>query len=152
MQRFTPCRRRDRTTSDAAPARIGFAALMLALMPALVVGVATAARAELPSATAADIRQALASVRPTVIDLGARSCIPCEKLAPILESLADTYRGKAELLFVDVRDDNETARALRVQMIPTQVFFDAKGQEAKRHVGFMDGPALVEELKALGVE
>ena len=152
MQRLTPRFRRDRTTSEFTPARIGFAALMLALIPALAVGVATTARAELPSATAADIRQALASGHPTVIDLGARSCIPCKKMAPILESLADTYRGKAEVLFVDVHDDNETARTLRVQMIPTQVFFDAKGQEAKRHVGFMDGPALVEELKALGVE
>ena len=152
MQRLTPRSRRDRATSEAAPARIGSAALILALMPALVVGVAATAHAELPSATAADIREALASGHPTVIDLGARSCIPCKKMAPILESLADTYRGKAEVLFVDVRDDNETARALRVQMIPTQVFFDAKGQEAKRHVGFMDRPALVEELKALGVE
>jgi len=95
MQRLTPGSRRERATSEATPVRIGSAALMLALMPALVLGVATIARAELPSATAADIRQALASGRPTVIDLGARSCIPCKRLAPILESLADTYRGKA---------------------------------------------------------
>ena len=144
MQRFTPLSRRVLATPNAA--------LMLTLLPALVVGIATTARAELPSATAADIRQALASGHPTVIDLGARSCIPCKKMAPILESLADTYRGKAGVLFVDVHDDNDTARTLGVQMIPTQVFFDAKGQEARRHVGFMDGTALVEELKALGVE
>ena len=72
MQRLTPRSRRDRTTSEAAPARIGSAALMLALMPTLVVSVATTAHAELPSATAANIREALASGRPTVIDLGAR--------------------------------------------------------------------------------
>jgi thioredoxin 1 len=152
MQRLTPLSRRVRATSDATPARIGSAALKLTLITGLVLGVATTARAELPSATETDIRQALASGHPTVIDLGARSCIPCKKMAPILESLADTYRGKAGVLFVDVHDDDDTARTLGVQMIPTQVFFDAKGQEAKRHIGFMDGPALVEELKALGVE
>lgn len=113
---------------------------------------ASIANAELPSATDATIRQALASGKPTVIDLGARSCIPCKKMAPILESLSGEYRGKAGVLFVDVHEDQTAARKFRVQMIPTQIFFNAQGQEVKRHIGFMDKQGIVKELKAAGLK
>lgn len=112
---------------------------------------ATVARAELPSASDAAIVQALASGKPAVIDLGARACIPCKKMAPILESLAAEYRGKASVLFIDVHGNQTTAKRFRVQMIPTQIFFDARGKEVKRHVGFMDKADIVRELNALGV-
>lgn len=122
------------------------------LAAALLLGVTATARAELPSATAADIAQALGAGHPTVIDVGARTCIPCRKMEPILESLAMTYRGKVSVLFVDLKEDQETARALRVQMIPTQIFFDAQGQEVTRHIGFMGEPAILAQLKTLGVQ
>lgn len=113
---------------------------------------ATAAKAELPSATDAVINQVLASGKPSVIDLGARSCIPCKKMAPILESLASEYRGRANVLFIDVHDNQAAAGRFRVQMIPTQIFFDARGKEMKRHIGFMDKAAIVKELRALGTK
>lgn len=112
---------------------------------------ATAARAELPSASDAAIGQALASGKPAVIDLGARACIPCKKMAPILESLAGEYRGKASVLFIDVHGNQTAAKRFRVQMIPTQIFFDTRGKEVKRHVGFMDKADIIRELNALGV-
>lgn len=109
------------------------------------------AHAELPSATAAAVRQSLSSGKPTVIDLGARTCIPCKKMAPILESLSAEYRGKASVLFIDVHADNAAAERFRVQMIPTQIFFDAKGREVKRHVGAMEKAEIIKELKAAGL-
>jgi thioredoxin 1 len=114
--------------------------------------IASSAYAELPSASAAIINQALSSGKPSVIDLGARTCIPCKKMSPILESLSNEYRGKASVLFIDVREDRAAAQKFRVQMIPTQIFFDAKGKEVKRHVGFMDKASIVKELKAAGLK
>lgn len=114
--------------------------------------VATAARAELPSATATAINQALVSGKPTVIDLGARSCQQCKKMAPILESLATEYKGKAAVLFIDVSRDSASADRFQVRMIPTQIFFDARGRETKRHIGFMDKATIVRELKAAGLK
>jgi thioredoxin 1 len=110
------------------------------------------AHAELPSASALAVNQALSSGRPTVIDLGARTCVPCKKMAPILESLSSEYRGKAGVLFIDVHDDQAAAKRFRVQMIPTQIFFDAKGKEVSRHMGFMDKEALLKGLKAAGLK
>ena len=113
---------------------------------------ATFALAELPSASATAISQALASGKPTVIDLGARTCIPCKKMAPILEELAAEYKGRASVLFIDVHEDQVAAKKFGLQMIPTQIFFDASGKEVKRHIGFMDKSAIFKELQAAGLK
>lgn len=113
---------------------------------------ATAANAELPSATATVVNQALSSGKPAVIDLGARTCIPCKKMAPILESLSGEYRGKASVLFIDVHEDQAAAQKFRVQMIPTQIFFNAHGKEIKRHMGYMHKQDMLKELKAAGLK
>ena len=122
-------------------------------LTALIFLMATsAAWAELPSANETAIRAALTSGRPTVADFGARTCIPCKKMAPILEELNSTLKGKSNVLFTDVWEAPDLARQYRVQMIPTQVFFDAKGKEIKRHMGFMDKASILKELKTLGMK
>jgi thioredoxin 1 len=108
--------------------------------------------AELPSASATVVNLVLVSGKPTVIDLGARTCIPCKEMAPILEGLAKEYQGKANVLFVDVREDSAAGERFKVRMIPTQVFFDTKGKEVKRHIGFMDKADIIKELKAAGLK
>lgn len=108
--------------------------------------------AELPSGNQFTIQAALASGRPTLVDFGARSCIPCKKMAPILEQLEKEYRGRANVIFIDVWKDNKVAVPYRVQMIPTQIFFDAKGKEAGRHIGFMDRQPIIDTFKKLGVK
>ena len=125
---------------------------MIRLLILALLALATTANAELPSATSSVVNQALSSGKPTVIDLGARSCIPCKKMAPILESLSGEYRGRANVLFIDVWADTASAQNFRVQMIPTQIFFNAQGKEVKRHIGFMDKPDIIKELKAAGLK
>lgn len=119
---------------------------------ALTLALAGAAHAELPSATDTVVNRALQSGKPSVIDLGARTCIPCKKMAPILESLSLEYRGKASVLFIDVHENEAAASRFRIQMIPTQIFFNARGKEVKRHVGYMEKAEIVKELKAAGLK
>ena len=118
----------------------------------LVLLAAATSWAELPAASEAEVNKALLSGRPSVIDLGARTCIPCKKMAPILESLAGEYRGKANVLFIDAHEDKAATRKYRVQMIPTQIFFNAQGKEVKRHMGFMDKADILKELRAAGLK
>jgi thioredoxin 1 len=118
----------------------------------LLVLIAAVAHAELPSASDAVVNQALASGKPTVVDLGARTCISCKKMAPILEELAGTYRGRANVLFVDVREDSDAAKRFGIQMIPTQIYFDAKGKEIKRVIGAADRDDLIQGLTAAGLK
>lgn len=113
---------------------------------------ATVAWAELPSSNEASIHGALKSGKPSVVDFGARTCIPCKKMAPILEELNRELTGKANVLFVDVWKDNAIGGRYGVQMIPTQVFFNAQGKEIKRHMGFMEKTDILKELKTLGMK
>jgi thioredoxin len=108
--------------------------------------------ADLPSANESAIRAALTSGKPTVADFGARTCIPCKKMAPILAELQTELKGKSNVLFTDVWATPALAQDYRVQMIPTQIFFDTRGKEVKRHIGFMDKAAILKELKTLGVK
>jgi thioredoxin 1 len=134
------------TTLFSRSTRIGL------LAASLLLTVLGASAAELPSATPETVQHALSSGQPTLIDLGARACIPCKKMAPILASLADTYRQRANVLFIDLHEDEDAIKTFRIQMYPTQIFFDAQGREVKRHIGFMDEAGLVAELAALGVK
>jgi len=114
--------------------------------------VSIVAAAELPSSNDTAIRASLASGNPTVADFGARTCIPCKKMAPILEELNRELKGKANVTFTDVWAAPDIAKEYSIQMIPTQIFFDANGKEVKRHMGFIDKADILKELKKAGLK
>ena len=87
----------------------------------------------------------------TMIDLGAKSCIPCKMMAPIMEKLEKVYQGKAAIVFIDVWVNRNQAGRFGISAIPTQIFFDPQGKEVYRHVGFMGEEAIVAQLKKMGV-
>jgi thioredoxin 1 len=88
----------------------------------------------------------------TMIDLGAKKCIPCKMMAPILEKLKGQYEGKASIVFIDVFEHRAQAVRFGIRTIPTQIFFDRDGKEVHRHLGFMSEEAIVRQLKRMGVD
>ena len=88
----------------------------------------------------------------TMIDLGAKKCIPCKMMAPILEKMEKKYKDKAAIIFIDVWKNRDQAKRFGIRAIPTQIFFDKNGKEVYRHVGFMNEDAIVEQLKNMGVK
>jgi len=86
-----------------------------------------------------------------MIDFGAKSCIPCKMMEPILEELDREYKDAAAIVFVDVRYHLDIARKYQIRAIPTQIFFDENGKEISRHVGFMDKQSIVKQLHRMGV-
>ncbi len=88
----------------------------------------------------------------TMVDLGAKKCIPCKMMAPILEKLEKQYRGKAAVVFLDVWENDEPAYRFKIRGIPTQIFFDKQGSEVFRHTGFLSEEAIVAQLKKMGVK
>ena len=87
----------------------------------------------------------------TMIDLGAKKCIPCKMMAPILVKLEKAYKGKADIIFIDVWENKQPAQRFKIRAIPTQIFFNAQGKEIYRHVGFLDEKSIVEQLIKMGV-
>jgi len=88
----------------------------------------------------------------TLIDLGAKKCIPCKMMAPILEKMEKVYKGKAAVVFVDVWEHREQAQRFRIRAIPTQIFYDKNGKEVYRHVGFLAEKDIVAQLEKMGVK
>ncbi len=88
----------------------------------------------------------------TMIDLGAKKCIPCKMMAPILEKMEKVYKDKAKITFIDVWKNREQAKRFSIKAIPTQIFYDRDGKEILRHTGFMSEKEIVAQLKKMGVE
>jgi thioredoxin 1 len=90
----------------------------------------------------------------TMVDIGAKECIPCKMMAPIMEELEKEYHdsGKAAIIFIDVWKNKDQGRRFGIRSIPTQIFYDKEGNEVYRHEGFMDKKDIVSRLEKLGVK
>lgn len=64
---------------------------------------------------------------PVIVDYGSDSCIPCQQMAPVLETLNKEMAGKAFIKFVDVWKYADVANDVPIQVIPTQILFNADG-------------------------
>jgi len=100
---------------------------------------------------AAEVKEIPVKGMVTMVDLGAASCIPCKMMAPILEKLEKRYKGKAAIVFIDLRHYRDAAQRFGIRAIPTQVFYDRNGREIYRHDGFMSEEQIVRQLSLLGV-
>jgi thioredoxin 1 len=87
----------------------------------------------------------------TMIDLGAKKCIPCKMMAPIMEKMEKAYEGKADIVFIDVWENRQPAQRFKIRAIPTQIFFNANGEEVYRHVGFLDEKSIIKQMTKMGV-
>jgi len=98
-----------------------------------------------------DFKRALTGGKPFVTDFGANNCLPCRQMRPILKEIGKEVAGKAEVLVIDVYKYPHLAREYKIQLIPTLVFFDAKGKEAFRQVGMMEKEKILSKLKEIGM-
>lgn len=105
--------------------------------------------------SAGDIDSALNNAKAegkiVMLELGSVGCIPCEQMKPVMSKLSDSYKGKLDVIFIDVKKDHDTARRFGVYMIPVQVFLDKEGKEFHRHVGFYAYDEIAPVLKKAGI-
>jgi len=59
---------------------------------------------------------------PCIIDFYADWCGPCKMVAPILEELAEEYKGKINIYKVNTEQEVELAGAFGIQSIPSFLF------------------------------
>jgi thioredoxin 1 len=111
--------------------------------------VAASGTAEGPAAKRAP---AAAAKLPKLIDLGAGKCIPCKMMKPILDDLKANYADRFKTEFIDVWENPDAGKPYGIEVIPTQIFYDADGKELFRHVGFYGKEDILGKWKELGVE
>jgi len=84
---------------------------------------------------------------PFLLDFSAVWCGPCRALAPVVERLADEYKGKVRVGKLDIDDSPVVASKFGIRGVPTVLVFK-DGKESGRHVGVTNKETL---LKLLGV-
>ena len=89
---------------------------------------------------------------PKLVDLGAKTCIPCKMMAPILEELKTEFKGKLEVVFIDVWENPDQAKEYRIKLIPTQIFYDGVRKELFRHEGFYSKEDILGKWKEFGFD
>jgi len=99
----------------------------------------------------AALTKAKAEGKIVMLELGSVGCIPCEQMKPVMAKLSDTYKGKLDVIFIDVKKDHDAARRFGVYMIPVQVYLDRNGKEFHRHVGYYPYEEIVPMLKKAGI-
>lgn len=58
-----------------------------------------------------------------VLDCTATWCGPCKVVSPLMDKLADEYKGLATVVKIDVNENPNVAKQLDIRSIPAVMFF-----------------------------
>lgn len=114
-------------------------------------GATTASQpARAPGSDSADaVQRVLSAGKPTVAEFGANACASCREMKIVLDALSQTHGESVGIVVVDLLAQKEVdyIRRYRIQLMPTQVFFDAQGRETGRHLGKISGEEVLARLQ-----
>lgn len=65
---------------------------------------------------------------PCIIDFYADWCGPCKVLSPILEELAEEYKGKINIYKIDTEDEQDLSMLFNIRSIPALLFISMYGE------------------------
>ena len=82
---------------------------------------------------------------PVLVDFGAEWCHPCKQLDPIVEDLAEEWKGKVNVFHLDIDEHTDSTMEYGVMGVPTLILFK-DGEPMERMTGFVPREKIVEKL------
>ena len=79
-------------------------------------------------------QEVLKSEKPVLVDFWAPWCGPCRAVGPVVEDLAEAYKGRVKVGKINIDDNPKTATAYGVMSIPTLILFN-KGDIMDKLIG-----------------
>lgn len=80
-----------------------------------------------------------------LMDFYAPWCGPCKMLTPVLEKVAEDYKGKVKVVALNVDENNQTSINYQIMSIPTLIVFK-NGEVVDKVLGFLNEERLKELL------
>jgi thioredoxin 1 len=85
---------------------------------------------------------------PAMVDFWAEWCGPCKMVGPVVEELAQDYKGRIKIASMDVDQNRQTPGKFGIRNIPTLILFKG-GEVAQTIIGAHPKSHIEEELKKL---
>ena len=82
---------------------------------------------------------------PVLLDFWAEWCAPCKNLAPIVESLAEDYKGQLKVYKVLIDDCSEIVKKYNISALPTLLIIKDK-ECIYRKVGLISSKELKKKI------
>ena len=86
--------------------------------------------------------------KPAIVDFTATWCGPCQRIAPILEELAEEYKGDIVIYKVDIDKERGLAKAFNVSSIPAVMYIPLDGDPTMT-IGARGKERFKQEIKTL---
>lgn len=93
-----------------------------------------------------DFNKLIQENKPTLVDFFATWCGPCRVQGPILEEVKKNVGDKANILKVDIDQNQELATQYNVRSVPTLILFK-NGEAVWRTVGVQSAEELERRIR-----
>ena len=97
------------------------------------------------------LEQLRQSENPTVVDFWAPWCVPCRRIKPVLDQLAQEYDGRVNFQAINADEQPELMREMKVFSIPTLMVVD-KNKKISRMMGAQPAESYRQLFESLATE
>lgn len=102
-------------------------------------------KSQLPKTTVEDLQRHLSQEENVLVYFHTQWCVPCCKLAPIIDNIEQTKEGALSIVKVDIDQSESCADFWQIGAVPTLILFQ-NDKEVWRHTGFIDHEQLLSKL------
>ena len=81
-----------------------------------------------------------------VVDFWAPWCGPCRKIAPLIDEIAEEFKGKIKVVKVNTDENLKTAKEYSIIGLPSLLVFKG-GQAVERLVGLMPKSSIISNIE-----